>query len=543
METSQIQKAKSLGMKTHKLAFDQVPQFSKRDIAYTNGVKELRPFYKYDVELSAFEQVIEDKKKGVKFRKELVEVLTHQYAELSADAKVINNITALAHENTFTIITAHQPSLFTGPLYYIYKIVSAINLTEQLNEEYPNYKFVPVFILGAEDHDFEEINHVNLFGKKIVWKNEEKGAVGQMKTASLKNVISELENILGQSENAKSIFEKIKKAYTEHDLYVNAAKAFTHELFKEKGLVIANMNDPKLKRCFIPIIKQEILEQVSQKIVTTTQQELEAVGFKAQATARAINFFYLKNQIRERIVFENGQFEVLNTNITFSRKEMEAEIDNHPERFSPNVVMRPLFQELIFPNLAYIGGGGELAYWTERKAQFEFFGINFPMLIRRNSVLWLDKGSNKKIKKLGLSVPDVFKETESLIKSFVKTAAEEELHFDKEKETIKSVFQQVFEKTIKVDHSLGKTVRAEEAKQIKSLDQLEARIHRAEKRKHETSLNQIRSLKEKLCPANGLQERKDNFLAFYLKYGDQFLEVLFENLDPMDKRMIIVEDA
>ncbi|HHH49495.1 MAG TPA: bacillithiol biosynthesis cysteine-adding enzyme BshC, partial [Saprospiraceae bacterium] len=527
METSQIENTKTLGMKTHQLSFDKIPQFSKRDIAYTNAAKALRPFYKYPVELSAFEQVIEDKKPEVRFRKELVEALTHQCADLCAAPEVINNITALAHDNTFTIITAHQPSLFTGPLYYIYKIVSAINLAEQLNKKYPHYKFVPVFIIGAEDHDFEEINHVHLFGKKLVWENEEKGAVGQMKTASLKNVISELENILGQSKNAKTILEKIKKAYTEHALYGHAAKVFTHELFKDKGLVIANMNDAKLKRCFIPIIKQEILEQPSQKLVQATQEELAALGYKAQATAREINFFYLKNQLRERIVLNNGQFEVLNSNITFSRDEMEAEIDNHPERFSPNVIMRPLYQELIFPNLAYIGGGGELAYWTERKKQFEFFGINFPMLIRRNSVLWLDKGIAKKINKLALSIPDIFKDTESLIKTFVKNAAEEELHFDKEKEKLKSIFQEVFEKTIKVDQSLGKTVRAEEAKQLKALNQLEGRVHRAEKQKHETSLNQIRAIKAKLFPDNGLQERKDNFLAFYLKYGEQFLNVLF----------------
>ena len=534
---------KSIQVKGHYLSFQQVPQMSNRDIAYTLSDPRLRDFYKYPVELENFEQVIRDKEKDVRFRSELVEAITHQYADLSAGPEVINNITALADKNTFTVITAHQPSLFTGPLYYIYKIVSVINLSRQLASQYPDYKFVPVFITGGEDHDFEEINHLHLFGKTLQWQNEESGPVGAMKTASLGPVLDQLESILGNSENAQNILELIKSSYTKHETFGKATICFTHELFKANGLVIVNMNDPKLKRCFIPIIKKEVLEKVSHPFVEQSSKALDKLGFKTQATPREINFFYLRQQLRERIVFEDEKYKVLNTEIEFSATEIEKEIEEHPERFSPNVIMRPLYQEWILPNLAYIGGGGELAYWLERKTQFEYFGINYPMLIRRNSVLWIDKASSKKLKKLGFGIEEFFGDTEALIKAFVNRQADNKLNLSAEKEELKLIFDQVFASTVKIDPTLGKTVRAEQAKQIKSLEILEAKVMRAEKQKHETALNQIRALKEKLFPGHGLQERYDNFIGFFLKYGPQFFDLLFEHLDPLDKRFLIVEES
>ncbi|MEL6926535.1 MAG: bacillithiol biosynthesis BshC, partial [Bacteroidota bacterium] len=164
------------------------------------------------------------------------------------------------------------------------------------------------------------------------------------------------------------------------------------------------------------------------------------------------------------------------------------------------------------------------------------------MLIRRNSVLWIDKGNYKRLAKLGYTPNEFFADTEALIKTYVKRNAEGELNFKEEKARLKEVFETVFKKTVQIDQSLGKTVRAEEAKQIKSLEQLEGRVMRAEKQRHDVQINQIRGLKDKLFPNNGLQERHDNFLSLYLKYGEQLFDVLFDHLDPMDKRMLVIVD-
>jgi bacillithiol synthase len=530
-------------MKIHKISYDAIPGLAERDKAYIAETPDLRPFYKYPVNLASFEQVMQDKMHDKTDRATLVRVLKSQYQGRTASAATLQNIENLKEEHAFTIVTAHQPSLFTGPLYYIYKIVSAINLVETLRRNYPGCKFVPVFITGGEDHDFAEVNHLHLFNKTLTWENEESGAVGLMKTSSLQPVLAQLKEVLGTSENATRIYDLIERTHTQHELFGDAVCDFVVELFKEQGLVVLNMYDAALKQLFKPIIKEEIFRQSSHPLVSKTIGQLAEAGYPAQATPREINFFYLREQLRERIVFEDGRYKVVNTGLEFIEKEMAEEIDRHPERFSPNVIMRPLFQELVLPNLAYIGGGGELAYWMERKAQFEHFGINFPMLIRRNSALWLDGGAAKRMRKLGLEPEDLWEGAEDLIKSYLHKNAASEFQLPAEKQQLESVFQTIAEKTKAVDASLVKTVWAEHAKVLKSLSGLETRLTRAEKQKHDNAVQQIRSLKEKLFPGNGLQERHDNFLPFYLRYGEEFLKVLLENIHPLEKKFVVVEDA
>ncbi|GAB5550834.1 MAG: bacillithiol biosynthesis cysteine-adding enzyme BshC [Saprospiraceae bacterium] len=530
-------------MEILKKPFQDVPQFSVKDIAYATKNPKLKSFYKYPVQLESFPKVIQDKKKDNINRAVLVDTLLTQYQQFGANQAVIQNIEALREENTFTVITAHQPSLFTGPLYYIFKIISAIRLAEILNEKYPDFKIVPVFISGSEDHDFEEINHTNLFGKTLEWQNEENGACGMMKTDSLKDVLAELKAILGNSDRATQAYHLIEQAYTQFPTYGQAAQNLVYKLFSDYGLVVANMNSAPLKRLFIPYMEKEIFEAFSLPYVTSTQKELDKVGFGDQAYARDINLFYLKDQIRARIEKVGDQFKVIDTDYSFSETELRQELQEHPERFSPNVVMRPVYEEVIFPNLAYIGGGGELAYWLERKSQFEAFGVNFPMLIRRNSALWVDKGSNKRLAKLGLEIHDLFKETEDLLKLFVKNNTENEIKLSDEKAELEAILLKISEKAKEVDPSLEGKVLAENAKIIKSVENLEGRLMRAEKQRYEISLNQIRSLRDKLFPGDGLQERHDNFLGLYLKYGQDLFEILKTELNPLEEGMVVFIDG
>lgn len=529
-------------MIVQRIPFKQVPQLSSKDIAYATADPKLQDFYKYPVSLDAFAEVIADKQQDDTDRSLLVDVLRAQYDKLDPSPEVLANIDHLARPNTFTVTTAHQPSLFTGPLYYIYKILSTIHLSRRLNEKYSDYHIVPIFVTGGEDHDFEEMNHANLFGKPIVWKNEESGSVGRMQTETLKEPLEQLRDILGDNPTAKEMGELMTQVYQRHEHYGPATVDLVNELFKSYGLVVVDMNNARLKQRFIPIMEQELFEHPSQALIEATSEKLSAVGFSQQAYPREINLFYLRDQIRERIVMEDDQYRVLNTEYTFTSEELKAELHQHPERFSPNVVIRPLYQEYTLPNLAYIGGGGEIAYWLERKSQFDHFGINFPMLVRRNSVLWIDKGMAKKMQKLGLEVPDLFSNTEALIKNYVKSHSDNELSLGEEKGRLNQIFQGIAKKVAAVDQTLVKTVKAEAAKQLNSLQDLESRLLKAEKQRHEIEINQIRGLKDKLFPNNGLQERTDNFLNFYLRYGKSFFDILLEELNPLCEGFVVVVD-
>ena len=528
-------------MDIKQLAYSQIPQLSKLDRAYAEGAPALRPFYQYEPNLEGFAQAMSAKKAQPIDRQTLVKVMEEQYRELDASPATVENIQALRQENTYTVVTAHQPSLFTGPLYYLYKIVSAINLAELLQQTYPTCRFVPVFITGGEDHDFEEVNHLNLFGKRISWKSGEKGSVGMMSTAALKPVLEEVGNVLGESENAQALMAMLRAAVEQHQTYSGTARHLANALFGAYGLVVLDTNHRELKALFRPIIREEILEQPSKALVEQAHAELEKAGFSGQAYPREINFFYLLPGLRERIVEEGGRFQVLNTEHSFSRDELLEEIEQHPERFSPNVVMRPIFQEFILPNLAYIGGGGELAYWLERKAQFAHFGISFPVLIRRNSALFIDGGSAKRLDKLGLSAADIFKEVEDLIKDYVRKNTENEISLSQEKAQLEGLFNQIEQKAREVDPTLVKAFAAEKARQMNSLQQLEGKLMRAEKQRHDTAINQMRALKEKLFPGNnGLQERHDNFMMFYLKHGPAFIDLLKTNLHPLRAEFTVI---
>lgn len=529
-------------MTTNWIGFEDIPQFSFKDVSYTNELPALRSFYKYEPSMEGFAEAIKDRAKTNIDRATLVKVLQEQYKNLSDAPLVATHIQALANPNAFTIITAHQPSLFTGPLYYVYKIISVIHLCRKLKTVYPDYQFIPTFVTGGEDHDFEEVNYVNLFGKKLSWQNELKGSVGMMSTDGLAPTLAQLKEILGDSEKATEIFSIIENAYTQNKVYSKATVQLVHELFKEYGLVVANMNHPDLKRLFIPQIKEEIFNQPSQALVQATAEELTKIDFKPQAFPREINFFYLRENLRERIVFEDGLYKVLNTDYQFTKTEMETEIEHHPEYFSPNVVMRPIYQEVVMPNLAYIGGGGEIAYWLERKSQFAHFGIQFPMLIRRNSVMWLDKGTTKKLRKLNINTTDLFQDTDSVIRLFVESQSSEALEINQEKGQISQAFDAITEKGKKIDPTLAKAFSAEKAKLLKTLGQLEGRLIRAEKQKYEVGLNQIRGIKDKLYPNNGLQERHDNLLSLYPRYGRAFFDFLLEHLNPLEKKMLVVLD-
>ena len=526
---------------TH-VPFAKVPQFSNRDVAYVEGDERLRPFYTHPADYARFGEVFAQRLEQQPDRELLVSVLREQYDALGHTPEVDRQVEQLLDERTFTVVTAHQPSLFTGPLYYIFKIVSAIKLAQRINAEYPDYHVVPVFVSGGEDHDFEEVNHLNLFGKTVTWQSGETGSVGRMQTTSLEAVLTEVKEILGDGEHAQKIYALLEQTHTAHATYGRAALALVHELFGHYGLVVLNMDRPALKRAYAPYIARELFEQPSQALVEAAQQQLEAAGFSGQAHAREINFFYLQEQSRERIVLEGDTYRVLNTELSFSAEALRKEIKAHPERFSPNVVMRPLYQEAILPNLAYVGGGGELAYWLERKAQFAAFGLPFPMLVRRDSAVWIDKTAAKRMAKLDLTFTDLLQETEGLIKRFVKASSEEELSFKAEKKELARIFEQIAALTKPVDPTLVKTVKSEMAKTLNSVSQLEKRLMRAEKAKHDTAINQIRSVKEKLFPGNGLQERTDNFLAFYVRYGDTFIETLLEHFDPLDKRLVVISE-
>lgn len=529
-------------MPISRIPFPEVPQFSEKDVAYATAAINLRPFFKYPVALEAFADVMRDKAADNTDRQLLVTELLAQYEGMKAADTARAQVQRMLDNNVFTVITAHQPSLFTGPLYFIYKICSTINLSRQLNERYPEHHVVPLFIMGGEDHDFDEINHARIRGEMIRWEQNTGGSVALLSTSSLAPALSALKTLLGGDFTPFGIYDRIHSAYTNHATYGEATMAFVHDLFKDTELVVANPSRPAFKRAFLPLMEREIFDQVSQPLVEKAQAELTAAGYSGQAHARDINLFYLSPGRRDRIVLQDGHYGVLDTDLRFTEAEFRQHLNEHPERFSPNVVMRPLYQELIFPNLAYVGGGGEIAYWLERKEQFAAFNVNFPMLIRRNSVVWVDAKSDKSLHKIGLDFQQLFRHDDLIIRDFVARHTTNELSLAKEIGQLDALFSSMAAKAKAIDPTLEAAALAEGTRQRKIVAQFESRLRRIEKTKFEREMSLIRELRTALFPGNSLQERKDNFLNVYLEVGEKMFPTLIEALDPLVPGVVVVRE-
>ncbi len=353
-------------------------------------------------------------------------------------------IEKLQESNTYTVTTGHQLNIFTGPLYFIYKIVSTINLAKQLKSQYPDQNFVPIYWMASEDHDFEEISHFLLFGKKYQWETSQTGAVGRMNP-------QELSAILEEMPEKPAIFEK---AYLGQKTLAAAVRQYVHDLFGAEGLVVIDADDSRLKKIFAPIIKDDLIANKANELVESTTQSLADLGYKSQIFPREINFFYLKDHFRERIVKEGNHFEVLNQGIQFTEEELLAELEQYPERFSPNVVMRPLYQESILPNIAYLGGPAEVAYWMQLKGVFAHYQVAFPVLMPRNFALIINKTSAKKMQKLELTTTQIFQEFHELKHAYVTANADSSLDLGPQRDAIEKVFESLKSKAHQIDPTL-----------------------------------------------------------------------------------------
>ena len=526
-------------MPTDCISYQDSGYFSPLMNDYLNQKDTLNKLYNRFPTTANFEKQLLEKSENFSHdtRATLVSVLKEQYSNIATSTLTNQNIDLLKADTTFTITTGHQLNLFSGPLYFLYKIISTINLTKELKSNYPTHNFVPVYWMATEDHDFEEINYFNFKGKKFRWNKESTGPVGRLSTEGLSEFFEIYQQELGTSTNAEYLKKVFTKSYLDHDNLADATRYLADALFGQHGLVILDADNQDLKRNFIPYIKEELLQQTSHKAVLETTEQLQA--YNIQVNPREINLFYIEDKIRERIILENGIYKVNNTKIEFTTDQILALLDSNPAHFSPNVIMRPLYQEVILPNLCYIGGGGEIAYWLELKSFFDVVNITFPMLLVRNSVVLVTEKQAKKAAKLHLTWSDLFAKQLQLIENQTKQLSDFSIDMSPLKEQLKYQFEALYAITKHTDESFAGAVKAQETKQINGLDNLEKRLLSAQKRKLADVLERITDLQNEIFPNKSLQERQTNFSEFYLEYGEKLIPTLLEQLKPLDQNFTI----
>jgi bacillithiol biosynthesis cysteine-adding enzyme BshC len=526
-------------MPTDCISYQDSGYFSPLINDYLNQKDKLNTLYNRFPVLDNFEKQLQEKSANFlnANRVTLVKALQEQYANIDISTLTKQNIDFLKADTTFTITTGHQLNLFSGPLYFLYKIISTINLTKELKGKYPAHNFVPIYWMATEDHDFEEINYFNFKGKKFRWNKESTGPVGRLSTKGLAEFFDIYQQELGTSTSADQLKKIFTKSYLEHDNLTDATRYLANALFGSYGLVILDADNQNLKRNFIPYVKEELLHQTAHKAVVETTEQLKT--YNIQVNPREINLFYIEDKVRERIILENGVYKVNNTKQEFTTEQILALLDSNPECFSPNVILRPLYQEVILPNLCYIGGGGEIAYWLELKSFFDTAKVTFPMLLVRNSVLIATEKQANKADKLNLSWTDLFAKQIDLINKQTVHLSEFSIDMSPLKEQLQKQFEALHLITEQTDPSFVGAVKAQETKQIKGLDNLEKRLLRAQKRKLADVLERVTDLQNELFPNKSLQERQTNFSEFYLESGEKLIPALMAQLKPLEQNFTI----
>lgn len=512
-------------MQIQKIPFEATHAFTPFFLDYIHQKESLRPFYSRFPVIENFNDQIAEKSSSfpAHHRKVLVGSLFKQYENFDIPDAVKTNLEKLSQPGTFTITTGHQLNIFTGPLYFIYKIITVINTCKQLKQAYPKHDFVPVYWMASEDHDYDEIKSFRLYGKKYTWETTQQGAVGRFHTDDLKTLLAEVPGEI-------SLF---KNAYTKHKKLSDAVRYYVTTLFANEGVVVVDGDDSALKKLFIPAIEADLFEQQHKPLVDQVDQTLQANGYKTQIHCREINLFYLEDGLRSRMEKTGEKYTVVDTNISFTETELRELVQKSPEKFSPNVVLRPLYQETILPNLAYVGGPAEVVYWLQLKGIFDHHYIPFPVLMPRNFAMVMDAPLARKFDKTGLTIEELFLPKEKLFNQAIIKISSAELSLNGEKKAIEEYFTRIQENVSQIDKTLGPLVGAEQQRVIKGLQRIEQKVLKAEKRKHADLLRQVEAVKDALFPNGSLQERTDNFLNF-AQSDPQFVSKLIQLFNPFE---------
>ena len=499
--------------------------------AYLNNDNALKEIGISDFNLNSLDSFIEKKKTQSIDREKLKTILLNQYLTIDSEEEVNKNIILLKSENTFCVTSAHQPSLLLGPAYVIIKISATISACLKFKKQYPNYNFVPVFWMGSEDHDKEELCHTYFNQEKIEWNTEAEGPIGKFDLKGMENALKSASTLM---KDNPTFFNYLSDSISSFKDFGALTFYMLHQIFKDFGLVIIDQNQKEIKQLFSSVIKDEIKYKRAMEVLKPSNDWLKA-NFHAQVNPRNINFFYLQKNSRKRITEKDGKFEIGEQLVNVN--QLDNFIDENIESFSPNVIFRPLLQELILPNICFVGGSAEISYWLQLKPLFDYYYIPYPFIAHRPLVVFARDSSYQKVSKLHLSPLDFLDNEDTIIRKWISGNASVDFSFEQEMLSLNSLFEDIIIKVNKTDKSLEGTVNAEKQKAINGIENIKSRLIKAEKRNNETAITQIAQIKNQFSPSQILIERIENSISFYSQLSkDEFHQFVISQ-DPTEKKL------
>lgn len=513
---------------------------------YLQDLPELKHLFTGPLSRKAIHEAAGKRIYPASMREKLATILEGQYQELASKGEdlhpaVLKNLSLLRSGTTFTITTGHQLQLAGGPLFFTYKILTAIKLANALNEDLTANHFIPVFWLASEDHDFPEIDHFQVNGTMYKWNSDFKGPVGHALCSGVLELIKTMEPQLDAMPFKDEVIRLLEACYREGDSLSLATRKLTNRLFGDAGLIVIDPDHAELKAEMTGIFRDELFNHPAQAAISASEKVISEFE-EPQVHPRQINLFYLSEHGRNRIVKDDQGFAVLNTPLKFSAAEMESALNNTPGRFSPNVILRPVYQETILPNLAYVGGPSEIAYWLQFKPVFEHWNCSYPYLVIRNSFLVTDRQTSNKMDKLGVTGEMVFLPADEWVKKLIVGEDSSLQSFNAFESELREFYKPVAGLLGSVDPTLQASAEAEMQKAINGLENLKSKMARSLKRKNETVINQLSKLHEKIHPGGAFQERSESLWFWYALMGKEFLQLVLDSANPLGCEFVLLRE-
>jgi bacillithiol synthase len=527
------------------IPFTELPEQSRLYTDYVSDFEKVRKYYSVsfsdDNELrSHFEKVAANINPR---RSELVELLRSQNSRLNNSTEHPALLELLGRENAVCVVTGQQVGLFCGPLYTLFKTISAIKLAGELKERFPEFEFVPVFWLEGDDHDLEESNHIHLLNAssevvrvEAIFTNGETDNLKPLSEirfdASVEQVFQQIDALLPVTEFKAALMQMLTSSYKEGETYTTAFAATLTRVLGKNTILFLDPFDTAAKRMLKPIFEKEFqsFPRTSEEVIRQSA-ELEE-DYHVQVKPRVLNLFYLDEGNRRGLEPIGNGFSLRGTKRKLMPEQVRTILESRPESFSPNVVLRPICQDYILPTAAYVAGPGEIAYFAQLKGVYRHFNVEMPPLFPRASATIMEKRIAKVMEKYQLTLSDAFGDFESVMKKALAAASPENIpgEFEKITARVREVIAGLDTLIERVDPTLKGTLDSTASRMLHHLQHLEEKTTAAYRRKNEQVLLQTKKFQQSLFPNREMQERVLNFTYFYNKYGEEFVEMLFREL-------------
>jgi bacillithiol biosynthesis cysteine-adding enzyme BshC len=473
-------------------------------------------------------------------RSALVKALSRQNRDFQCGVRTLAHIDLLLNDTCVAVVTGQQVGVLGGPLYSLYKAITAIKLAQQLSKDHPGFEFVPVFWIEGEDHDFAEVASVKMitaanemasFAYELEPKFQGKnlGAVGRhVMGAGLDSMLSSIRAAATPTEFSEAAFGLVRSSYQPGMTMTRAFVQFMNNLLDDAGLVFIDPDDAELKRLVAPVFRKELEQDPNTSQVVIDRSDALEQHYHAQVKPRPVNAFLFHHGGRYAIEPHPTGFSLKGVRQTFTREELFALLETSPQSFSPNVVLRPICQDTMLPTVAYVAGPAEVAYFAQLMPLYRHFGLPAPIIYPRASATIIEDRVDKVLARFAIPPVEIFNNLEQLknrIALEVSDFKTEELFaatinsIDESLNALRGGLQKIDPTLIPpLDGTLGK-IRSQ-------IDLLKQKTLTAQQRQHEVFLRQVDKAALYLLPGGGFQERVLNVLYYLNKYGPEFVRWL-----------------